>query len=144
MRAKAFIDTNILVYLQRTDDKIKQEVASNALNLFDCVVSTQVLNEFCNIFTKKYPVPVSDLEKIVEAVIDACEVSFVALETIKQCLALHKHYQYSFYDCLIIASALESNCEYLFTEDLTDGQVIGNKLKIVNVFNHVTTYTDLA
>jgi predicted nucleic acid-binding protein len=35
----------------------------------------------------------------------------------------------------MIVSALNSNCDYLLTEDLSDGQIIENKLKIVNIFS---------
>ncbi len=38
------------------------------------------------------------------------------------------------YDSLIVVSALENNCSILYTEDLQDGQVIENALKIVNPF----------
>jgi predicted nucleic acid-binding protein len=34
----------------------------------------------------------------------------------------------------MIASALNSGCEYLLTEDLADGQVIEDRLTIVNIF----------
>jgi predicted nucleic acid-binding protein len=34
----------------------------------------------------------------------------------------------------MIVSALNSNCDYLLTEDLVDGQIIDNKLTIVNIF----------
>jgi len=40
----------------------------------------------------------------------------------------------SSYDCLIIASALEANCKYLFSEDMQHGQIIENTLKIINPF----------
>jgi len=105
MRAKVFIDTNIFVYLQRTDDLVKQKIAADIFEHYDCAASTQVLNEFCNIFTKKYPVPLADLEKVVDAILDICDIFLVSQETIKQSLALHKQYQYPYYDCLIIASA---------------------------------------
>ncbi|GBR74955.1 putative PIN domain protein [Candidatus Termititenax aidoneus] len=136
MRAKAFIDTNIFVYIQRTDYPAKQKIASAVVDSYDSIISTQVLNEFCNIFTKKYPVPLDDLEKIIDALLGVCEISFVSAETIKQSLVLHKQYRYPYYDCLIIASALENGCAYLFTEDLQDGQLINGKLKIVDIFKH--------
>jgi predicted nucleic acid-binding protein len=41
--------------------------------------------------------------------------------------------KYSYYDCLIIASTLETGCEYLFTEDMQDGQVIEGRV-IRNIF----------
>jgi predicted nucleic acid-binding protein len=52
MSDKAFIDTNIFVYIQRTDDPKKKQISEQATGYFDCVVSTQALNELCNIFTK--------------------------------------------------------------------------------------------
>jgi predicted nucleic acid-binding protein len=43
-------------------------------------------------------------------------------------------YQYSFYDSLIISAALSCNCEMLFSEDLQHGQIIEERLKIINPF----------
>jgi len=43
-------------------------------------------------------------------------------------------YHFSFYDSLIIAAALESGCSTLYTEDMHNGQVIEDRLKIVNPF----------
>ncbi|MEI6154767.1 MAG: DNA-binding protein, partial [Deltaproteobacteria bacterium] len=47
-------------------------------------------------------------------------------------------YQYSYYDSLIISSALEKKCQILYSEDMQDGQTIEKTLKIVNPFkvNH--------
>jgi predicted nucleic acid-binding protein len=55
-------------------------------------------------------------------------------EDIKQALNIHKKFGCNYYDCLMIVSALNSNCDYLLTEDLADGQIIENKLRIVNIF----------
>jgi predicted nucleic acid-binding protein len=35
----------------------------------------------------------------------------------------------------MIVSALNANCDYLLTEDLADGQIIENKLTIINIFS---------
>jgi predicted nucleic acid-binding protein len=35
-----------------------------------------------------------------------------------------------------VAAALESGCEILYTEDLSDGQIINDTLKIINPFFH--------
>jgi len=40
------------------------------------------------------------------------------------------------YDSLILASAVESRCAILYTEDMQHGQVIEKKLTIVNPFCH--------
>jgi predicted nucleic acid-binding protein len=46
---------------------------------------------------------------------------------------LQGRYKYGFYDSLIIAAALEANCNVLYSEDLQDGQVIDG-LVIKNPF----------
>jgi predicted nucleic acid-binding protein len=44
------------------------------------------------------------------------------------------YYGFSFYDSLIVASALEMKCDVLYSEDLQNGQQIGKQLTIVNPF----------
>ena len=44
-------------------------------------------------------------------------------------------YNFYYWDSLIVASALENNCSILYTEDMQDGQVIEESLKIVNPFS---------
>ena len=45
-----------------------------------------------------------------------------------------RKYNYSFYDSLIIAAAIESGCSILYSEDMQHNQLIEEKLKIVNPF----------
>ena len=49
-------------------------------------------------------------------------------------IEIHTRYKYSYYDSLIIASALENDCAILYTEDLHHSQVIDEKLAIINPF----------
>jgi predicted nucleic acid-binding protein len=136
MSDRVFIDTNIFVYMQRADDKRKQRVARETIDTFTCVASTQVLKELCSIFTKKIPIPVEDLQKIVAAVRATCEVDVVDNAAIDEALLLFKRYGFSFFDCLILVSALRCGCKYIFTEDMREGQTINGSLKIVNIFAH--------
>jgi len=61
----------------------------------------------------------------------------VQRKTINRGLDLKEQYGYSFYDCLMLASAIEANCSMILTEDMNDGQVIDSTLKIVNPFSAV-------
>jgi len=56
-------------------------------------------------------------------------------EAILLSFKIAEQYKYSIWDSLIIASALESNCSALYTEDLQHGQIIDKKLKIINPFS---------
>jgi predicted nucleic acid-binding protein len=49
MNVRAFIDTNIFVYLYSEDETEKQVIAQKPFDKYECVISTQVLNEFSNI-----------------------------------------------------------------------------------------------
>jgi len=49
-------------------------------------------------------------------------------------LLIKDKYKYSYYDCLIISTALLNNCDTLYSEDMQHGQLIENKLEIINPF----------
>ncbi|MFN0048741.1 MAG: hypothetical protein ACKVOU_06435, partial [Cytophagales bacterium] len=61
-------------------------------------------------------------------------LTIVSEVQISKAFALQALYKYQFFDCIIIASALEANCTKLYSEDLEHGQIIENKLTIVNPF----------
>jgi len=64
-----------------------------------------------------------------------CEcITIFGRETINMALGLKDKYGYSYFDCLMLASALENDCVYIFIEDMNDGQIIDGRLKIVNPF----------
>jgi len=54
--------------------------------------------------------------------------------TILKACEIAARYQFSFYDSMIVAAALESNCEILYTEDMQHNQIINNTLTIINPF----------
>ncbi|MDR1106229.1 MAG: PIN domain-containing protein [Treponema sp.] len=136
MSDKAFIDTNIFVYIQRTDDPQKKLVSEQTTAFFDCVVSTQVLNELCNIFTKKYPVPVDNIQRLLTSIHDNCELITVTEDFVTEALDYHHKFFISYFDALMVVAALKAGSKYLVTEDMQDGLVIDGKLTILNIFNH--------
>ena len=71
----------------------------------------------------------------IDEIIGQCTVSLVERHNIKQALQIHKRYGYRYFDSLIIASALNLSCKYLITEDLADGQIIDDKLRIINIYS---------
>lgn len=134
MSAKAFIDTNVFAYFYSDNESNKQQCALSAVEKYTCMTSTQALNEFSSICTRKWKFPVADFNKAIDEICAACAVCGIDIGTIRQALGLHERYGYSYYDCLMLASALESGCQYLFSEDMSDGQTIEDQLEIVNIF----------
>ena len=136
MSGRAFFDTNIFIYLYAEKEREKQTVCKDAINKADeCITSTQILNEISNVLIKKWQMPVDTVKTIhrdIKQISD--EVVYIKEDTIDKAVDLHFKYGFSYYDCLMLSSALESNCQTIFTEDMSDGQVIENTLTIVNPF----------
>lgn len=134
---KIFADTNILVYSQRNDDTVKRDIALKLIDDYYITISTQSLNELCSVLLRKYKVEPNEIFKIIYMLSELSnEIFIVNRLTILSAVKIHEIYKYSYYDSLIIASALECNCNYLLSEDMNDGQIIENKLKIINPFEH--------
>jgi len=134
MNAKAFLDTNIFVYSNSGSDPLKKERSIDLYEQYACYSSTQAINEFCNVCVKKWKAKKPDIEKSVHEIMDICQIGMVSLYTVFEALRLQSRYGYSYYDSLMLASALEYGCEYFISEDLSSGQVIEKRLTIINPF----------
>jgi predicted nucleic acid-binding protein len=88
--------------------------------------------------------PIEEVELAVNEIIEQCIVSLIEKHNIKQVLEIHKRYGYKYFDCLMLVSALNSDCKYFITEDMSDEQIIDNKLTIVNIYseNNIKKYLD--
>jgi predicted nucleic acid-binding protein len=135
---KTFVDTNIFVYAYDVSSTEKHDVAVHIMkdlwNTGRGVVSTQVLQEFFVTVTKKVPHPldVMDAKEIVEDLLKWKTIT-VDGEAILEAIDIHHRYRHSFWDSLIIASALEAGAATLLSEDLSHGEIIKG-IKIINPF----------
>lgn len=138
---KAFLDTNILVYAYDTSDearhKIALELIAHILSVENVVISTQVLNEFIVVITGKVknPLSIDDVGEILKRFKNNFEIRVTGVSDITKALSINKEFKFSYWDSLIIASALMTNCDALYTEDLQNGLVINNSMRIINPFN---------
>jgi predicted nucleic acid-binding protein len=129
---KPFLDTNILVYASLSDDP--RRAAAELILLAGGVISAQVLNEFTNVARNKLHWPWADIEAAVRLVKGRIRrVLPLTADTNAAALALARDHSLSFYDALIVASALEAGCDTLWSEDMQHGRVIGG-LTIRNPF----------
>lgn len=134
MNGNCFIDTNILVYCYTGDEPEKQQKALNIAHATDTFISTQVLTELSNTLKRKFKLDWQAIERVISEVSSDFNVLINKPETIENACQIADKYQYSFYDSLIISSALACNCQTLYSEDMQDGQIINNYLKILNPF----------
>ena len=94
---RAFLDTNILIYLYSGDDDSKKETAIQTINLYERYISTQVLSEFCNVCIRKLKLPVLSVKQAVSEIVDFCNIIQVDDQTIASALEYHDKYKYSYY-----------------------------------------------
>ena len=134
MKDKAFFDTNILIYLYSSDDTDKRDIVIKYLKNTNAVISTQVINELCNVLLKKVGLSTHDVELILGNIATFITIIDVNMNHISQGLSLKESYGYSYYDSLILSTAMLEKCKYVFTEDMHDGQIINDKVTIKNIF----------
>jgi len=132
----AFVDTNVLVYAadERSPLDRKTVVARELMLGRRLQLSAQVLNEF--VVSARNPQKLNlSQEKEREWLAEwlRLPVAPLTVELFQAALALHFRFQISHWDALIVASALETGCETLYSEDLNDGQDYDG-VRVVNPF----------
>jgi predicted nucleic acid-binding protein len=128
---RAFFDTNVLVYTI-TDDA-RGDVARSRLS-DGGVISAQVLNEFVRVARKKLRLDWAIIEAaLAELRALVNDVRPVALSTHEFAVSLARRDGFDIYDALILAAAIEADCETLFSEDFQHGRRFGD-LIVVNPF----------
>lgn len=137
MISKIFFDSNILLYSGDTKDPKKQTKAREIIKLAskqkNGVISTQVLQEFCSVEIKKFERDPLIIQKTIKNWQYDFDVILIRPDIIEDAIEVGAIYQFSFYDSLIISSALAARCSILMTEDMHHGQTIQG-LTIINPF----------
>ncbi|AYY12607.1 PIN domain-containing protein [Actinobacteria bacterium YIM 96077] len=139
MTDRPFIDTNVFVYAVDKADPAKQERAHEVLRSGGkIVISTQVLNEFYVIVTRKLakPLPSQDAAAIVASMSAYICVS-VDATLVSNAIRDGQRWQLSHWDALMLAAARQSACTRLVTEDLADGAVYDG-VTVENPFRDLT------
>lgn len=139
MSGKYFLDTNVLVYSFDPSVPAKQAEAVRLIKaaLYDGkgLISSQVIQEFITVATKKFDVPMSlhDCRKYLDTVLSGLCRVFMSIDLYRSALDVMERWGYSLYDSLIIAAALQTDCDILYSEDLHHHQKI-HGLTIVDPF----------
>ena len=135
MNDRVFLDTNIIIYLYSEDEDKKRDVSRKYLNNACSVTSVQAMNEASNVWIKKHNLDKTEIIKYLNEIEFICdEIMLVRRNTIDQALDIKTRFGYSFYDSLMLASAIEANCNIILTEDMKNRQIINGTLKIINPF----------
>ena len=134
-----FVDTNVLLY---SHDKKNIEKAGKAqFWLKDlakrrrAAINLQVLNEFTDVLLRRKWFETPEQVFSISAGFAELGNSPLTLREVDEGRRLHLRYRYSWWDCLLLASAIQLGCTHFLSEDLQDGQRI-DTLTIVDPFAH--------
>ena len=128
----AFFDSNVLLYFA-SDDEAKSATAAKLLSPGGWI-SVQVLNEVANVARRKMSMDWDELGDLLRQMRGYLKVAAVTVATHDRGIALARRHRLSIYDAMIVAAALESGCDTLYSEDMHAGLVVGDRLTIVNPF----------
>ena len=126
-----FADTNVVLYL--LDDGPKAERAEEILGQGPRI-SVQVLNEAMVNCRRKAGLSWEDTGAFLESIKSLCSVEGLTVQTHQVGRALAEKYQLSVYDAMIVSAALIAGSTTLWTEDMHDGLLVEDRLRIVNPF----------
>jgi predicted nucleic acid-binding protein len=137
MSGRFFLDTNVFVY---TFDASAPAKASKAITLVrDAiktrigVISYQVVQEFFNVAMRRFESPMSaaEADQYLAATFRPLLAVHSSPALFGEALRLGSKFQLAWYDSLIVAAAIEAQCDVLYSEDLQHGQ----RLESVTVTN---------
>jgi predicted nucleic acid-binding protein len=135
--SKISLDTNVLIYNHGIAGDAKQLIADSLLDNVP-VISTQVISEYLNVIKRISKISKSDLLRMCAEWLEDCQIQAVSLSTIKLAHHLFQRYDFQLFDSIIVASALEADCDILYSEDLHHGLIVEDKLTILNPFVSLT------
>jgi predicted nucleic acid-binding protein len=139
MNARFFLDTNVFVYsFDRTPNKASRarDLIREAVTTRKGIVSYQVVQEFFNVALRRFahPMSVAEAEQYLSATFRPLMAVHSSHALYAQALQFSNRYRLSWYDSLIVSSAIEGECTVLYSEDFQHGQRFG-ELRIENPFS---------
>ncbi len=130
-----FLDTNIWLYaFIEGQDSEKSMMAKKIIQNQTITTSTQVINEVCVNLLKKAKFSEEKLRLLIQSFYDKYGIIELNQRVFLKASELREAYQFSFWDSLVVSSALQDNVQILYSEDMHDGLVVEKQLKIINPF----------
>ncbi|MEJ0028148.1 MAG: PIN domain-containing protein [Rhizomicrobium sp.] len=129
MSARRFsLDSNVLVYAADFRDPLKQSIAEQIVRtaaLRDCLLGLQGIGEFYAASTRKKILAPADAGRIALRYLATFPL-FQATEDAHRIAAREAAAgRFSYWDCVLLASAAEAGCTTLLSEDMKDGAKLG-------------------
>ena len=131
MSGRFFLDTNIFVYTFDAGSPKKAaqsaKLIKSAIETRGGIVSYQVVQEFFNVALRRFAKPMSsaDAEQYLSTTFRPLLSVHSSPALYGEALRIGARFRLAWYDSLIVASAIEGQCDILYSEDFQDGQQFG-------------------
>jgi predicted nucleic acid-binding protein len=135
MSDNVFIDTNIWLYaLIESDNELEkhQKAKQSIGNTENIIISTQMVNEVCVNLLRKGKKDMSYIAQFIAEFTTAYQTLAQIKEDLIIAANIRSDYHVSYWDSLMIASALRADCNIIFSEDMQDGLFVYKRLQIQN------------
>ena len=128
------IDSNVWIYAFMKGNEGRASKATLLIEQTDPIIlSTQIVNEVCNVLLRKHRASKENIANYIDYFYGEYSVSVLGENTLKQASELRIQNSFSFWDSLIVASAIENQCKILYSEDMQHDLKL-DQLRIVNPF----------
>lgn len=137
---KILLDTNLWVYLYASNTSTK---VARIKHLIDehfqaMIVSTQILGELYYVLTRKGFQSKEQAKEIIVKTITTFPVVGIGAINVVKALEVQESYNYSYWDSLLIATALLNEVTVLYSEDMQHNQLVANQTRIINPFQEIS------
>lgn len=130
---KFALDTNILIYTHDENALDKQNIARD-LVVRSPIICSQALAEYINVLRRVIKIPKAFIISACMPNLKHCQIRAIDIETLQTAERLIQRYDFQIFDAIIVASALETGCNTLYSEDMQHNMKIDRKLSIINPF----------
>ena len=128
----SFFDTNVLLYIASFDpakaDRAEELIGAGGM------ISVQALDEITNVARRKMGMSWAETRAFLSTIRGLLPVRPLTIDVHETGVRLAERYGLSIYDAMIAASALQADCDTLWSEDMQDGIVLDDRLRVVNPF----------
>jgi len=135
MTDKPTLDTNVLIYAFGKQDDDRKQIAKTVISKCN-VISLQVANETVYVLLKKFKFAPNELDKVIAFMKQNFVISDLNIHILDQTIKISVQYGLSFWDSMMVASALNNHCSILYSEDMQDKQILEGRLQIINPFKN--------
>ena len=133
MSERVAVDTNIVLYALNDAEPVKKAAALDIILQYP-ILSSQCFTEVINVCRRKWKYDKNKQIGIAEFLLNNSQLLPTYEEVVRLAHQLIARYDFQYFDSLIVAAALHSDCTTLYTEDMHHDLLVEDQVRIINPF----------